>query len=83
MSFNKDEFDLGLSPYYAIGQIEGTIRGLRSNDTKIKEIAEILDKFNEAKAADLVRLETAQEEFAAELLQEELDDPNGINARNI
>ncbi len=70
MSFNKDEFDLGLSPYYAIGQIEGTIRGLRSNDTKIKEIAEIIDKFNEAKAADLARLEQAQREIESELNQE-------------
>ncbi len=82
MSFNKDKYDPNGSPHYAIGQIEGTIRGLRSNDVKISAIAEILDKFNEATAAHTARLLKAQEEFQTQLNQEH-DDPNGINARNI
>ena len=57
MTYGGKPFDSTLSPYYAIGQVEGTIRGLRSNDEKVAAIAEILDEINRAHADYTAELE--------------------------
>ncbi|KKL79724.1 hypothetical protein LCGC14_2011910 [marine sediment metagenome] len=70
MSFNKDESNLTLSPYHALGQIEATITGMVDNKAKIARIAGIIDAFNAARAADLARLEAGLRELGVDLHQE-------------